>query len=158
MFNPKYRILITSKCFPEDGVIGLGTQLIAILNFVRNYIPSHIWYAADVEAVGINAEKQNLSNIQIAMIGTDLQFIDYCSGIEQLIWGVFLCINRNYSSQNFIGIELETEDEPFRSIDADGILMEIRAFDTTYFGIYAENLELITKISKKYGIPIEQIE
>ena len=76
MFNPKYRILITSKCFPEDGVIGLGTQLISILDFVKNYIPPHIWYAADVEVVGINAEKQNFSNIQIAPIGTDVQFID----------------------------------------------------------------------------------
>ena len=55
MFNPKYRILITSNCFPEDAVIGLGIQLISILNFVKNYIPPHIWYAADVEAVGINA-------------------------------------------------------------------------------------------------------
>ncbi|OGN56018.1 MAG: hypothetical protein A3D96_03460 [Chlamydiae bacterium RIFCSPHIGHO2_12_FULL_44_59] len=83
MFNPKYRILITSKCFPEDEVIGLGTQLISILNFVKNYISPHIWYAADVEAVGINAEKQNFSNIQITLIGTDFQFIEYCSGIEQ---------------------------------------------------------------------------
>jgi len=55
-------------------------------------------------------------------------------------------------------VELETEDKPFRSIDSDGILMEIRAFDTTYFGIYAEDLELITKISKQYGISIEQIK
>lgn len=158
MFNPKYRILITSKCFPEDEVIGLGTQLISILNFVKNYIPPHIWYAADVEAVGINAEKQSFSNIQITPLGTDFQFIEYCSGIEQFIWGVFLCIDRKYSSQNVIGVELETEDKPFRSIDSDGILMEIRAFDTTYFGIYAEDLELITKIAKQYGISIEQIK
>jgi len=76
----------------------------------------------------------------------------------QFIWGVFLCIDKKYSSQNVIGVELETEDKPFRSIDSDGILMEIRAFDTTYFGIYAEDLELITKISKQYGISIEQIK
>jgi hypothetical protein len=158
MFNPKYRILITSKCFPEDGVVGLGTQLISILNFVKKYLPPHIWYAGDVEAVGINAEKQSFSDIQINLIGTDSQFIDYCSGIEQFIWGVFLCVDKQYSSQNVIGIQLETEDQPFRPIDSNGILMEIRAFDTTYFGIYAEDLGLITKISNQYGISIEQIK
>jgi hypothetical protein len=156
MFNPKYRILITSKCFPEDGVVGLGTQLISILNSVKNYLAPHIWCAADVEAVGKNAEKQNLSSIQITLIGNDLQFIEYCSGIEQFIWGVFLCVDKKYSSQNIIGVQLETEDNPFRSVDSNGILMEIRAFDTTYFEIYAENLELITKTSKQYGISIEQ--
>ena len=54
MFNPKHRILITSKYFPEDNLIGLGSQLISILSSVKNYLPPHIWYVADVEAVGRN--------------------------------------------------------------------------------------------------------
>jgi hypothetical protein len=158
MFNPKYRILIRSKCFPEDEVIGLGMQMVSIINFVKNQIPSHIWYAGDVDAVWINAQKETFSNIQLTRIGTDLQFIDYCSGIQQFIWGVFVCIDQKYSSQNIIGIELETEDKPFRSIDCNGIVIEIRAFDTTYFGIYAEDLELITTISKQYGISVESMQ
>ena len=158
MFNPKYRILFTSKYFPEDGVVGLGTQLILIINSIKNYLTPHLWYGADVEAVGKSAKKHSLNNIQLSRIGTDLQFIEYCSEIEQFIWGIFLCIDKNFSSQNIQGIELETEDKPFRSINAKGILIEIRAFDTTYFGIYAENIELITKISDIYNIEIEKIE
>lgn len=156
MFKPKYRVLITSKCFPEDGVVGLGTQLISILDSVKNYFPPHIWYAADVEAVGKSVRKQNFSNVQINLVGSDLQFIQYCSGIEQFIWGVFLCVDKRFSSQNIVDVQLEAEDEPFRSINFNGILMEIRAFDTTYFGIYSEDFELISKISNIYSVEIER--
>ena len=60
------------------------------------------------------------------------------------------------SSQSFQDVELETEDEPFRPINANGILIEIRAFDTTYFEIYSDNKELIIKISKIYNVKIER--
>lgn len=157
MFNPKYRILITSKHFPKDGIVGLGTQLIAIINSIESCLTSHLWYGADVEAVGKGAKKYDLNNIQLRKIGSDLQFIAYCSEIEQFIWGVFLCIDKKFSSQSFYGIELETEDKPFRSINAKGILMEIRAFDTTYFAIYTESIDLITKVSQIFHIEIEKM-
>jgi hypothetical protein len=156
MFNPKYRILITSKCFPKDGVISLGTQLISIVSSIEHYLMPHLWYGADVDAVGKGARKYGLNNIQLNKIGSDLQFIEYCSEIEQFIWGVFLCIDKNFSSQNFQGIELETEDEPFRPINAKGIVMEIRTFDTTYFELYSEDEVLINELSKMYDVNIEK--
>jgi len=156
MFKPKYRILLTSKCFPQDEVIGLGTQLISIVNSIKDCLSPHIWYGADVEAIGKNAMKQNLNDIQLSLIGSDLQFNRYCSKVEQFIWGVFLCIDENFLPQNFQNIELETEDESFRSIDSNGVLLEIRAFDTTFFALYAEDIELIKIISKKYNVEIEK--
>jgi|GEM_PF-875160 len=157
MFNPQYRILLTSKCFPEDEVVGLGTQLISIVNSIKHYLVPHLWYGADIESIQKIPTKHDLNNIQLSVIGTDLQFIQYCSEIEQFIWGVFLCVDKNFSSQNIEGIELETEDKSFRSISAKGILIEIRAFDTTYFGIYTDNIELITKISEMYHIEFEKV-
>src|SRR5580700_5855902 len=100
MFNPKYQILLTSKCFPKDGVVGLGTQLISIVNSIEKYLTPHLWYGADVEAVGKGARKHGLNNIQLSRIGIDSQFVEYCSEIEQFIWGVFLCVDNNLSSQN----------------------------------------------------------
>lgn len=158
MFNPKYRILLTSKCFPQDKVIGLGTQLISIVESIKNHLLPHIWYGADVDAVGKGARKYNLNNIQLSEIGSDLQFIKYSSEIDQFIWGVFVCIDSSFASQNTQCIELETEDEAFRSINTDGILIEIRAFDTTYFEIYTEDEGLITKFSKIYNVKIEKKE
>lgn len=156
MFNPKYRVLLTKKYFPGAKVVCLGTQLISIINFIKDFLPNHLWYGADVDAVGKGATKHNVNNIQLNIIGTDLQFIEYCSEVEQFIWGVFLCINSNFSSQNIQNIELETEDEPFRSINRDGVLIEIRAFDTSYFEIYSEDILLIKKLSKTYNIGIDE--
>jgi len=157
MFNPKYRTLITSKCCPEDRVVGLGTQLISIINSVESYLPPHLWYGADVEAVGRGASNLGLNDINLKRIGSNEQLIEYCSEIHQFIWGEFLCIDKNFSSQNIQDVELETEDKRFRPINAKGILMEIRTFDTTYFSIYTEKIELITKISKIYNIDIDII-
>ncbi len=154
MFSPKYRILITSKIFPQDKVVCLGTQLISIVNSIKDFLPQHVWYGADIEAVGKGARKYN--NIQLNIIGTDSQLIKYCSEVEQFIWGEFLCIDTNFSSQNFQRIELETEDPSFRSINCNGVLLEIRTFDTTYFGIYSEDVELIKQLSKIYNVEIEK--
>ncbi len=158
MFNPKYRILLTSKCFTRDKVVCLGTQLISIVNSIKDYLPQHVWYGADVEAVGKSARKHNINDIQLNVIGTDLQFIEYCSEIEQFIWGVFLCIESNFSSQNIQGVKLETEDEPFRSITCDGVLIEIRAFDTSYFEVYSEDVALMKNISIKYNVEMESLD
>lgn len=152
MFNPKYRVLLTSKCFTENEVVCLGTQLISIINSIKNFLPSHIWYGADVEAIGKGAMKHQLNDIKLNLIGIDLHFIEYCSVIDQFIWGIFVCIDVNFSNQNIHSIELETEDAPFRSIACDGVVIEIRTFDTSYFEIYSEDVVLIKKISSLYNI------
>lgn len=157
MFNPKYRILLTSKYFPEDNVIGLGKQLISIINSLKSYVPPHLWYEADVEAVGKSIRKHNLNTAQLRCIGTDLEVISYCLEIEQFIWGVFLCIDNKFASQNVEDIALETEDKAFRSIEAEGVLIEIRAFDTSYFALYSEEEALMNKLAKLYGVTIDQI-
>jgi hypothetical protein len=158
MFNPKYQVLLTSKCFPQDKVVGLGSQLISIVNFIKDSLPPHIWYGANIDAVGVGARKYNTNSnkFQPNLIGSDLQFVDDCSKIDQFIWGVFLCIDSSFSSQSLQDVELGAEDEPFRSINCKGVLMEIRAFDTSYFEIYSENLELIDKLAKAYRVEIEK--
>jgi hypothetical protein len=158
MFNPKCRILLMSKAFPRDKVVCLGTQLISIVNSIKGFLPQHIWYGADVEAVGKNVKKHKLNGIRLNIIGTDSQFIEYCSEIEQFIWGDFLCIDSNFSSKNIQNIELETEDVLFRSINCEGVLLEIRAFDTTCFEIYSEHVELIKNMSKMYDVDVEYIK
>ncbi|MBI2742617.1 MAG: hypothetical protein HYX48_01720 [Chlamydiales bacterium] len=155
MFTPKYRVLLTSKCFLGDKVVCLGTQLVLIINSLKGFLPQHTWYGADVDAVGKGAKKYNLNDSQLNPIGADSQFVEYCAEIQQFMWGVFLCVDSSFSSRNIQGVELETEDASFRPIDCDGVLLEIRAFDTSYFAIYAEDLVLIERIANTYDVAIE---
>jgi hypothetical protein len=154
VFNPKYRILLTSKCFPGDTVVCLGTQLISIINALHTFLPKHTWYGTDVDAVGKNAMKLGRNDFRLNLIGSDLNFIEYCLGIDQFIWGDFLCIDSNFSSQNIQSVELETEDEQFRSIACNGILVEIRTFDTSFFEIFLEDKTIMEKASRQFN-PIE---
>ena len=151
MFLPKFRLDLRSKHFYPDQFICLGTQLISIVNALKDFLPKHTWYGADVDAVGKGAMKNNFNDIHPNFIGNDLHFIQYCAGIDQFTWGVFLCIDNHFLSQNIQDVELETEDRPFRSIPCNGIILEIRTFDTTFFGIYSENKEIIEIISKKFN-------
>ena len=136
IFNPNCRILITSKTFLKGGVICLGRQLVCIINFLKALFPEHVWYGADVDGIGENTASSPLRNIQPSLIGTASDFAAYCLKIDQFMSGVFLCIDYRYRTESLQNIELETEDEPYRAIEGIGILLEIRAFDTTYFEIY----------------------
>jgi hypothetical protein len=157
MFQPNYRIPITVQSFPKDNGICLGTQLSSIVQFIKNYLPDHLWYAADVDAIGKHANIEAFKNYKPSLVGNDLQFIHYCSGIRQFIWGVFLCICNGIPSQEIENIELETEELPFRPIHCNGILLELRTFDTSYFEIYSEDQKIMNLLSEQFSVDIETV-
>ena len=96
MFNPQYRVLLTKNCFYSDNAICLGTQLILIINTLKEFLPEHTWYGADIEAIGKNANKFNTNKFTLKYIGNDLQINQYCSEIDQFMSGVFLCVNNEF--------------------------------------------------------------
>lgn len=142
MFNPKYRLLIPPESFPEDRCICLGSQLISVINILKKILPTHTWYGGDVQAIG--KAGVDLSGFELKSIGSDEQFISYCLNISQFIWGVFVCVSKDGLPSN---VELGTEDESFRSIPCDGVLIEIRMFDTSYIELYSEDGNTLKKIS-----------
>lgn len=150
MFDPKCRLLLTTESFPEDQVICLGSQLILIINVLKKILPLHTWYGADVQAVGKGVADLNVSGFRLKLIGSDQQFASYCLNISQFIWGVFVCIDNGFLSSSIMNVELETEDEPYRPIPCDGILIEIRMFDTSYIEIYSEDESIIKRISDNF--------
>jgi len=147
MFDPKYRLLIPPESFPEDRCICLGNQLISIINVLEKFSPPHNWYGADVEAIGKGLVDLNLGGFQLKFIGSDKRFVSCCLNISQFVWGVFLCVSQDFLPSN---IELGTEDEPFRTIFCNGVLVEIRMFDASYIEIYSEDEVMIKKISNHF--------
>ncbi len=150
MFKPKYRLLITKKSFPLDEFSCLGTQLVSIVSFLKELLSEHVWYRASVDAIGNGSREFNANDFKLTRIGTDQEITKYCSEIDQFIWGVFLCINSNIPSESIQEIEVEAEDKPFRPIACDGIILEIRAFDTSFFTIYSEDENIINSLSEKF--------
>ncbi|MEL7431103.1 MAG: hypothetical protein AAGI90_01040 [Chlamydiota bacterium] len=73
--------------------------------------------------------------------------------------GIFVAIiKKNQTNLSELDLCVGNEDEPFRSLDLDGVLIEIRVFDTSYFEIYSENKLLMEKLAELYHAKIEKFE
>ncbi len=152
MFEPKYLIRLDKKAFSHDQVVCLGSQLKSIVKNLSELIGSQVWFAADVNAISPIPKKLGLDSFQLRKIGGSNSLINLCENIDQFLSGVFIVVKEK--NQNFKCSELcvGTEDEQFRSLNLDGVLIEIRAFDTSYFEVYSDNLILMEMLSKIYKI------
>jgi len=147
MFSPKHRLVIRATSFPTDQFICLASQVISIVQFLINLTPPHTWYGADVEALEIKPSELDIYRSQLNVIGSDEELIQYCLNVDQFIWGVFISIYHNTPFQNIQQIKIKTEDPPFRPIPCKGVLIEIRMFDTSCIEVYAEDENLLKKLS-----------
>ena len=62
-----------------------------------------------------------------------------------------MCVDYRYRTESLQNIELETEDEAYRAIDGIGILLEIRAFDATYFEVYLNDKLIADKLYNHFN-------
>lgn len=88
----------------------------------------------------------------LSEIGSDEALIKLSSQINQFLSGVFLAINKNTINLKIEQLKVGTEDEQFRSLPLEGILIEIRAFDTSLFEIYTEDKKIIKELTQKFNI------
>ena len=145
MTEANYLVEITDK-----DVACLGSQLVRILDTINPFIENVTWYASDIDA---NIEPAFFSNFKGALpkkIGNTSDLVKLCRNVPQFLSGVFLAFLKDQGE--YLSNKYSTEDKEFRDI-GDAIL-EIRAFDTSYYKIYANNFSVIEKIANEfYGIP-----
>lgn len=154
LFNPKYRILLTNKCFPRDSFVCLGSQLKSVIQKLSELIESHIWFCADVDALSPMPEKLGIDTFRLKKIGYSSSLINLCENINQFLSGVFIAVKEINQNLKCPDLCVGTEDERFRPLNLDGVLIEIRAFDTSYFELYSEDEVLMKKISKIYNVEV----
>lgn len=144
MYKPKFLITLKAKDFYPDNFVCLGSQLITIVRHLQPLLTPHIWFAADIDT------------FILKKIGDDEAMIKMCSEVDQFLSGDFCAIENQYAEQNLSSLEVATEDEQFRPIDINGVLIEIRAVDTSYFEIYSEDRDLIRGIAKKFNKEMDE--
>src|SRR5262249_44650500 len=141
MLNPSFVTRIEGK-----EVSCLGKQLEQLLQMIEPFIKNLVWYASDVE---INNEYPNISlfsGFKPKKIGELAQLKKMCRNVQQFYSGVFLGSPQDVGE--FIDEEFDTEDEQFRSIN--DFIIEIRAFDTTFFEVFSNDLNIMNHISHHY--------
>ena len=132
----------------EGGVNCRGQQLKEILELIEFYptIKNAIWYASDLDSSPIPDCIINFTKFIPEKIGNTRNLITICQNVNQFLSGVFLAFSRDVGDRLNEGFE--TEDKAFRDI-GDAVL-EIRAFDTTFFEIYTNDYDLVHKIAEKF--------
>lgn len=157
MFKPKYLICLDKKAFSPEQVVCLGSQLKSLIKNLSELIEPHIWFGANVDAFSPLPRKMGIASFRLEKIGYDSSLILLCEKIDQFLSGVFLAVREKNQHLLYPDLLIDTEDERFRSLNVDGVLIEIRAFDTSYFELYSEDLILMNNISKIYGVKIEEL-
>ncbi|MCH9609381.1 MAG: hypothetical protein S4CHLAM45_05220 [Chlamydiales bacterium] len=157
MFGPKYLIRLDKKAFSRDQFVCLGSQLKAIIKTLSELIEPHVWFGADIDAISPMPKKLGIDSFQLRKIGDSYSLINLCENINQFLSGVFIAVKEKKRNFEYSELRVGTEDERFRSLNLDGVLIEIRAFDTSYYELYSDNLILIEKLSKIYEIKIDHL-
>lgn len=149
MFKPKFHLILSTEHFYPSTVICLGSQMISLIDFLETKLPPHTWYSADVDAIGQTVRKYNLQSGIIKKIGTASSLKKICAEIDQFLSGVFFAV-RNDQQHESIDVEVDTEDKPFRTLNIEGVLLEIRAFDTSFFDFFSENEQILKELLEKF--------
>jgi hypothetical protein len=103
-------------------------------------------------------KKLGIDSFELRKIGNIHSLINLCENINQFLSGVFIAVKEKNKNSKCSDLRVGTEDEQFRPLHLDGILIEIRAFDTSYFEVYSDNFDLTGKLSKIYKIKIDHFK
>lgn len=155
MFRPKFELMLSKENFSPSTLICLGSQMILLINFLETKLPAHVWYTADIDANGLAVKKYNLQSERIKKIGAGASLIQICGEIDQFFSGIFLAV-KNDQEYEARDIELDTEERGFRTLNLDGVLLEIRAFDTSFFCIFSENANILHQLSEQFKSSLEE--
>ncbi len=152
MFLPKYLICLDKKVFSHDPAVCLGSQLKSIVKNLSELIEPHIWFGTDIDAISPLPKKLGVDSFQLRKIGDGYTLINLCEKIHQFLSGVFIAVKEKNDNLKCPDLCIETEDEQFRSLNLDGVLIEIRALDTSCFELYSESKFLMEKLSEIYKV------
>ena len=117
-------------------------------------LPSHVWYVADIDAFSEIPNRLGLNSSFLKEINGDTRLMQICSQIDQFLSGVFIAVDAEFSVKDINVLEVGTEDEKFRALPINGVLLEIRAFDTSFFVIYSEKENIIKDLANKFKVEI----
>ena len=144
MTEANYLVRITGK----DAAC-LTEQLVCILQTIEPFIKDVVWYIADLDADRTPPDILKYKECTPKRVGQTGDLILLSQKVHQFLSGVFLALPNDQG--DLLNCEYGTEERAFR--DMGDAVLEIRAFDTSYYEFYSNNFDLIHKISRNfYGI------
>jgi hypothetical protein len=127
-----------------------GVQLTEILRVLQDQLVDCKWLVADITSNDRRIPSEMVSS-KFRLINSTEELMNISIGIDQYLSGIFLAIPKHINELNIRRV-LETEDIP--TIDMEDSIVEIRAFDTTYFEIYSSKIDILQTLSNSFKVTI----
>lgn len=142
---------VSGKEIDRNNFSCSGEQMVLLLQGLENQTLDCVWYAADVDAH--YPLPPQLSRTHIPQpIGRTIELLVLVKDVPQFLGGVFLAIPDDLSPPTW-SRAFYTDDDPFEEMD--GSRYEIRAFDTTFFEVCAEEPILLQELAGRFNVHIE---
>jgi hypothetical protein len=146
-------LLISGQEIDGQPVSCTGNQLALLIDSIAMFLKGCRWYACDVNTntgyprfVGAN---------NCAEIGDTETMITTVQECDQFIGGVFVAIHAQYwYSIDSRSIHTEGPETMY----SENSVVEIRAFDTSYFEVYTKSDEVFSVAHNRFGGRPQQIE
>jgi hypothetical protein len=125
----------------------LGHQLIELLRVIERLYPDLKWYVADVQTIGpsLTTRREPVPSF----VGDTKTLIHAARKVEQFESGVFVGVPNSLERPVFRAGGLWTEDE--EDADLGDALVEVRAFDTSYWSVATANPDVVRDILERLG-------
>lgn len=151
MSHPRiYALKIDGETIDQEATSCTGKQMRELLAQVDPWVRACDWYMLDI--------KTNNSVDLLAVTGQNPQRLsgeklrEVCARVDQFLSGIFLAVPSSLSHPR-LNLDAVTEDEP--SLGLGDALLEIRAFDTSYFEVYTPLLALAQRLHDSFDIEFE---
>jgi hypothetical protein len=144
----KGTLRLPGRSINGQSVSCTGLQLVEILMILKVRLTDHRWLIADVSTNDGKIPAEIIFG-QLSIISSTEELIEISSNIDQYLSGIFLSIPMRINNPR-MRILLDTEDDP--TLDLEDSILEIRAFDTTYFEVYSSELDILRVISNHFKL------
>jgi hypothetical protein len=149
---PNYVMLLSGEKINGENVSCTGRQLLIILNELSGLVEDWVWFAADVSANNALPQVLSPQSAEPFRVGSLSKLKEACAQVDQYFSGIFLAI-QSVSEEIVWSDSLSTEDARFRDIHE--AILEIRAFDTSYYEVYSVKRSLLEPLATRFGVRVE---
>ena len=140
-------IRVTGKMLTMESVSCTGKQLGQLLQSLAPWVGSCNWYLLDIQTNNRVPSLAAQVNHPLCLTHVDLDAL--CDQVDQFLSGIFLAVPAHIRDPRLF-TDAVTEDEP--SADLGDAIVEIRAFDTSYFEIYTADPDVGRHLQKQYPL------
>jgi len=141
-------LLLDASAFEGDDVACLGRHVASVIREIEQIIPNAIWYVADV-SVNQPTPLELVGGAEPHLVGDSTRVIESCERVDQFLSGRFWACR--------VDTPLRVDGYRVRgrlftdSVESElgGAAFELRAFDTSYIEIYAEDERALIHLGER---------